>query len=355
MIERVKQLFAVWIEAVAAALAAIGGRITPQRRVLCTAGQGTDVTLQAADGPKLPSLPEITVSIADGTAAPSLPEDWRSALRGSRVELRLRSDQVLLRPVTFPRQASDFLAGMIRAQIDRLTPWTAEEAVFGWSAPQPAPGERITTTLAATSGGVVNPLIAVAAALGARSVVASVELGSGERREKVTLLERRLQGGNVWRVDVPLVLRHGLLVLALASVITMGVTGFVGGAIDADRQEIAQQVARQRASLRLSQRGGSAETLLARRKQSTPASVLVLEAISRVLPDGTYVTELRIDGDKVQVVGMTRDAPSLIRLMEQSPQFTRATFFAPTTRAQNEPGERFHIEAHITPHFGSGS
>jgi len=82
---------------------------------------------------------------------------------------------------------------------------------------------------------------------------------------------------------------------------------------------------------------------------------MVLEALTRALPDATYVTEFRIEGDKVQVVGMTQDAASLIRLMEQSPQFTRATFFAPTTHAANETGERFHIEAHITAYFGSGS
>jgi general secretion pathway protein L len=95
--------------------------------------------------------------------------------------------------------------------------------------------------------------------------------------------------------------------------------------------------------------------LLAKRKQTSPSNVMVLEAISRALPDTTYVTELRIDADKMQIVGLTRNAASLIRLLEQSPQFSHATFFAPTTRDKNDPGERFHIETNIMPYFGTGS
>ena len=88
---------------------------------------------------------------------------------------------------------------------------------------------------------------------------------------------------------------------------------------------------------------------LERRKQETAATVIVLDSLSRVLPDHTYLTELRIEGNKAQIIGISKDAPGLIKLIEQSPHFSRATFFAPTTRSPNDPGERFHIEVRVEP------
>jgi general secretion pathway protein L len=178
---------------------------------------------------------------------------------------------------------------------------------------------------------------------------------AGREAESIRVFDSPLTNVAGAAIDVPRLLRLTLLGAGLAAVASLAISAYVGNMFDAEQQELQHRIAQRRAALRIDQPGGSPEMMLAKRKQTSPSSVMVLESISRVLPDSTYVTELRVEGDKMQVVGLTQDAPSLIRLIEQSPQFTRATFFAPTTRDQNDPGQRFHIEAHITPYFGSGS
>ena len=86
-------------------------------------------------------------------------------------------------------------------------------------------------------------------------------------------------------------------------------------------------------------------------KRESVASVIVLESLSQALPDDTYLTELHEADGKLQITGVTREAASLIRIIEQTDQFKRATFFAPTTRAPLDAGEQFHIEAQIEPYF----
>src|SRR5262249_9041639 len=143
--------------------------------------------------------------------------------------------------------------------------------------------------------------------------------------------------------------RHAVLVVLLA-IVAGGMLTTAGSSVYADmlqsrHDELARKIAELRARARAAGDASSdARTeglgALEIRKRETPASVLVLESLSRLLPDHTYVTELRIEGKRVQVIGVTRDAASLIKLIEESSHFTQATFFAPTTRIVSPAGER---------------
>jgi general secretion pathway protein L len=356
ILSEARSLFDQWVAAVAGTVDAAVGRYARRPHILL-GGESTGVlTARLQSAPKGQVLSDISFRIANGRPSPAPPADWQAFFRGSRIETVLASGQVLFRPLDFPKQAVDFLDGMIRTQIDRLTPWPAEDAVFGWSAPSETGQERIELTLAAASRQEIEPLVQLAAGLGAQSFVAfAAPPTAADVSMKIKVFDQSLGSAMRRGFDTPRILRAVLLSAGAAAAVALLVGAYVGNSLDSEQQQLTRRISERRAALRLGPGGDSAAGLLARRKQTGPSSIVVLEALSQALPDGTYVTELRIDGDKVQVVGMTQDAPSLIRLIEKSPQFARATFFAPTTRAQNEPGERFHIEARITPSFGSNT
>jgi general secretion pathway protein L len=309
------------------------------------------VEAKEAKEAKEASLPDQRIRIGQGAVIDTLSADWLEMLHGSRAELVLRPDRFMFRPLELPKRAAEFLEGIVRAQIDRLTPWTVSEAVYSWTPPTEVVNDRIQLTVAATARAVVAPFVQALADLGAASIVVStVPQDAVGGADPLKVFEQQSRG----RIEVTHIRRILMLAFAVTAamaVVSFGVSSIAADSLDSEQQALSSKITARRAAMRLGQDGGGALRMLERRKQTTPASVIVLEALSKVLPDHTFVTELRIEGGKVQVTGLTRDAPSLIRLIEQSPHFEHAAFFAPSTQSPGEPGERFHIEARIKPHF----
>ena len=358
----IRDEFTAWIGSVAEAMVAAVNRISAKPRVdLIETGQNAFTMRMTSTRRSAPS--DFHFELKDDEANLALPADWKAALRGSQLQAVLMSSRFLSRPLDLPKRAGEFLDAMIRSQIDRLTPWTANEAVFGWTAPVDTSNERIDLTVIATPKAKINPLIRFAEQCGAGSIIlyAAPEGGAAVGGWPTTagatkLLEKRMRGAlDVARVSR--ILTVVLLTAVVSATLSLGVASVVGGELDAQQRELSGRISARRAALRLklAASDGTAQSKLEQRKHETPSNVMVLDALSQLLPDNTYVTELRIEKDKLQIVGVTQDAPSLVKLIEQSPHFTRATFFAPTTRSASDPGERFHIEAHIKPYFGSGT
>jgi general secretion pathway protein L len=206
--------------------------------------------------------------------------------------------------------------------------------------------------IAATARKLLSPFVDAIGALDVESISISTPSPDGGAAA-IKVFEQKT-GGAVEALR----LRRGLAVLVAAlaclAVASIIVANVAGSDFETRRDEINHRIAQRRAEMRQGGDPNSAPALaLQQKKHDTPSTVIVYEELSRILPDDAYLTELRIQGDKAQIVGVARDAPDLIRLIEQSPHFKAATFFAPTTRARSESGQHFFIEAQIQPVFPS--
>jgi general secretion pathway protein L len=348
----IANLFMSWIDVVAHALLAIGARFQSSRCVRLVEADAGQFNVEITGGRGSVRIAEQQVRIVPGGTDAAIPAPLAAALRGSQLELALKPDRFLFRPLELPSRAAEFLQGIVHAQIDRLTPWSANDAAFGWTQPNEIGKDRIVVTVAATTRALMHSYTQALTSFGARSLtVTTTPPTAVPGGEPIRVFEHSMRGETGLQLARG-VLAAAVMLMVLAAGLSMTGSQLVLDALDTEQQELSQRIARYRASFL----GTSAGTLsqqqaLERRKRETAASVLAIEALSQALPDHTYVTELRIEGDKLQVIGVTRDAPALIELIEQSPHFTRATFFAPTTRSTEDAGERFHIETRIKPVF----
>ena len=340
-----------WIDVVANAIVALIGRFGQPHLVELVENEAGAFTIRASGKAGATRVQATALLVSGDGAVHSASTEAAAVLKGSRVEVMLQPSRFVFRQVEFPRRASEFLDGIIGTQIDRLTPWSAKDAVFGWTRPIEIANDKIAVTVAATSRKLVMPYVQAISGFGADSTtVLTIPDAPEHGLAPIRVLEQKGRNARSLR-SVRQALIAILVITGLAAALSVGAAVVVAENLAAQQDDLARRLADRRAALRTTRDAGSntALTRLERRKHENPSSVIVLEALSQILPDHTFATELRIEGNKIQVIGVTRDAPSLIRLIEQSAHFTHATFFAPTTRSASDPGDRFHIEARIAP------
>jgi general secretion pathway protein L len=336
-----------WLDDVAAGFTQVGAAIRRKRTIeLIEQPDGSFLAQDRRKGETRP-LNEPPLRVSEDGFATSTTARLRNLISKSRVDVELAPSRFLFRTLELPLGADQFLEGVVRSQIDRLTPWSADAAAFGWSAPRALGSDRIAVTVAATARELVAPI--------AKSLIAEhaeafrLSTRTTDEGAVIPVLTQRTGGGG----DAGL--RKGVLIgLAAAGLIflaTFAVWLILGNLNESRGSALQAEIARRRAEL---MHAGSADQqavqAMEQRKRTTPSAVIALEELSKALPDDAHLTELRIEDGKIEVIGLARDASALIPLIEQSRQFTQATFVGPTVRAPNG-GENFHIEARLEPPF----
>ena len=265
-------------------------------------------------------------------------------IAGKAVDVVFHPRRFMFKTLSLPARAAEFLPGIIGSQIDRMSPWTAAQALFGWSVPQPD-GAQIAVTVCATAREQIAP--AIAAIEAARPRCLAVFAGGGIELQRRTGAER---DSTRWRTG----LAAGLGLFAAACLAAVAACWLMLAAADARLAEAQARIAALRASLPAATgKTQAANAALARHRARVPPVALTLETLARILPDHTHVADIEIEDARLRLSGLTADAPGLIGIIESSGRFGNATFHAPTTRRPPETREHFSIEAVALPDRGA--
>jgi general secretion pathway protein L len=136
-----------------------------------------------------------------------------------------------------------------------------------------------------------------------------------------------------------------LLILALAIAVTAGVYSRNDEAATAFRDRVEAARIAALPSMRLAHHIAAIRqraALLLQERQRLTVTRLLAET-TRLLPDGTWLTDFSFRDGEVRIQGYSSAAPSLIALFDASPLFTGAEFRAPLTQAQSGGQEQFDL------------
>jgi general secretion pathway protein L len=294
----------------------------------------------------------------------SVSEDLARLVHNGFVVFELPAEKVIMRQITVPAQAQKFLSGVVRNQIERLSPWPANGVVYGFeveTGPEDAAAIKVRILMSARVD--IDAAQQELAALGLpvdRIVTRGVDTeGAEEVLAPVALWSRLADGSSERLASVVRAIGGGITAWVTASFL-IAVWALVSTA--SIRSESEDVAARSKMLQRQVQSGRTASSLaaipLAKRvwllKNTSISSVILIEALSRALPDSAYVNEIRLERDSLRILGLAEDVPALLAPLEQSEQMTDVHFVAPTARGPDGKLFRFSIEAHVEPRIKIG-
>lgn len=324
-------------------LRAAGRRDRPR---LVLRSDATRLAVSTLSGPGEQVLEEADAS--DPAARDRLRAALSKRRRRSRaVTLRLDPALGLRRRLDMPLAAEADLHQALSFEMDRITPFKAEEVLFAHRVTGTDRDQRrISIELDVVPRATAAPAFEIAESLGLepqRLELAGPDGSPGD----LDLMPR--EGDGTARTSR----LNGLLLLLL---VALAVTAAV---LPLQRQrqmaaELAREVEEARVeaekSIRLRDELEALERstgFVASTRTAAPMTASVLAELTRVIPDQAYVTQLRLQQGDLQIHGLADTASELIGRLAASPMFDAPQFRSPVTRDPRTAKERFHIQVMI--------
>ncbi len=292
--------------------------------------------------------PVANFPVAAGNKAPVIAVDDNVLDDVREIVLCLPRDKVLIKPLKLPLATEENLCEVLAFEMDRQTPFTAEQVYYDFAVTARHPREQtLELSLVLTPRQELDEILTALADRGIHPDLVTVNSDNTDELRNVNLLPEKHRSR---KTVTPQLINIMIGIMALVLL-----TGAVSLPLLGQRHKIkmleplletAETKAKVAGRLRDKVDGLKAESrFLVNKKQSTLLVLQVMDEVTRILPDDSWVFQMQIRGPEVQIQGQSASAAALIPLIESSDILHNARFRSPVTQAPRSNLERFHLSA----------
>jgi len=271
----------------------------------------------------------------------------KAARNPKQVLLRLSSSDVVERTIQIPQAASDVIEPVLQNQMERIVPWSLDDTQYGYRivGPNASSPDQLDVDVVATTKRVLESALHRAQSVG----LVPYAIDFAPQSEDLTGVKLMSLGADpVKKTQQSLNVILAVILAFSVMICGFGLYHMWDRQVQSDELEakIANATSRVEEVKRLNKENfqlRQQRERLVRRKLEEPPVMVLIEALSRALPDSAYLTELEIHGRDTIIIGKSDDPTTLVTILEDSAQFEDVQFSAPTTRELGETAGTFSI------------
>ncbi|MBV2131600.1 PilN domain-containing protein [Pseudomonas sp. MAP12] len=271
------------------------------------------------------------------------------APKADKVVLLLPPGKVLRKIIGLPSATEAGLDNVLRFEMDRHTPFSSDQVYFGYRIlERDRAHQRLRVELLVVLRDYLDDLLKRLDELGVHPSL--VSLGGGEENwsgNGINLLpgSRRRERRRDWRGDRRL--QGVVLLVVLALLVTFPLVQQ-----QRDVARLAEEIEKPKAAAEraaqvrdeLKRLEGGSDYLRGQQAQA-PTILMILNELTTLLPDTTWLSRFEISGERVRMEGESAEASALISLFEKSQTLQNVSFASPITSNPRTQKDRFSLFA----------
>ncbi len=323
-----------------------------KKHIRCFVEEGT-LTLSLID--KLGNSKQpLTIDLSEQQSAFEKTTRWFKSLRKYPVVLACSSAQGLTRNLQLPVTASDNLNRIIQFEIERQTPFRADQVYSGYRIQSVESPSTMALTLVVVPKKIVTSLIEQLAFLQLNLLYLQIASDSNDSHGSKVMIEIPLPSDSSDQIVDNSRLNLWLLVLVGTLILTLLYRPVMQFESATETLQQRIDIVKKRATVTNELRQRNEDT--ARRARFLDSKLTdhrlrldLIEELTNLLPDSTWLSRCEIRDNRIIIRGESASASELITLLTGSDSFDDVRFSAPITRNDKSGKDRFSITADITP------